>query len=91
MHKDAIKDCLVGIQRDRPTPPGKQSHVGEKLGSAFEVRVNEVLLLVLGGGGWMSERMPVMQTDIPADGSFYSEYASQITSTASRSRNSLRL
>lgn len=64
MHKDTIKACLVGIQRDRQTPPGKWSHVGEKLGSAFEACVNEALLLILGVGKGKSKRMPVMQTDI---------------------------
>ena len=88
MHKDAIKACLVGIQRDRQASPEKQSHVGEKLGSAFEAWVNEALLLISGVGKTTSERMPVMLTDIPADGSFYSKDTSQITSIASRFSNS---
>lgn len=91
MHKDAIKACLVGIQRDRQTPRGKRSHMGEKLGSAFEAWVNEALLLIWGVEEGIGKRMPVMQTDIPEDGSFYSKDKCHVTLTASRSNNSCRL
>lgn len=39
----------------------------------------------------MSERMPVMQTDIPADGSFHSKDKCYITAAALTSNNSCRL
>lgn len=38
----------------------------------------------------MSERMPVMQTDIPADGSFHSKDKCYITAAASTSNNSCK-
>lgn len=65
--------------------------MGEKLGIAFEARVNEALWLIWGVEERMSERMPVMETDIPADGSFYSKDKCHITAAASTSNNSCRL
>lgn len=71
-------------------PLGKLRHLGEKLGSVFEASVNETHLLIWGMGEKMSERMPVMQADIPADGSFHSEDKCHFTAAASVSNNSHR-
>lgn len=70
--------------------PGKQSHMGEKA-SVFEAWVNEALLLIWGAEERMSEWMPVMLTDTPADGSFHSKDKCYITAGASKSNNSCRL
>ena len=48
-------------------------------------------MLIWGVEERMSERMPVIQTDIPADGSFHSKDKCHITAAAPRSNNSCRL
>lgn len=89
-HKDAIKACLVEIQRERHHPPWEAKSYGRK-GGVFEAWVNEALLLIWGAEERMSEWMPVMQTDIPADGSFHSKDKCYITAGASTFNNSCRL
>lgn len=70
----ASEACLVGIQRERHNLLGSKVmwEGGEKKG-VFEAWVNEVLSPVWGEEERMSVRLPVRQTDIPADGSFDSQ------------------
>lgn len=83
------KPVWLGFKgKDRP--PWETKSYGRK-GSVFEARVNEVLLLIWRVEERMSERTPVMQTDIPADRSFHSKDKCYITAAASTSNNSRRL
>lgn len=76
--------------KGKDTHPWEAKSYGRK-GSVFEASVNEALLLIWGADERMSEWMPVMQTDTPADGSFHSKDKCYITAGASTSNNSYRL
>lgn len=76
--------------KGKTDPPWEAKSYGRK-GSVFEAWVNEALLLIWGVEERMSERMPVMQTFTPADGSFHSKDKCYITAAASTSNNSRRL
>lgn len=59
--------------KGKTRPPGKQSRMGGGKKGVFEAWVNEVLSPIWGEEERMSERLPVRQTVIPADGSFDSK------------------
>lgn len=83
------KPVWLGFKGKDGTPWEVKSY-GRK-GCVFEAWVNEALLLIWGVEERMSERMPVMQTDIPADGSFHSKDKCYITAAVFASNNSCRL
>lgn len=87
-HRDAIKACWLDSKR-KTRPPGKQSRMGGKKG-VFEAWVNEVLSPIWGEEERMSERLPMRQTDIPADGSFDSTDKCFITAGSTCSPRTLR-